>query len=344
MNVAGRDSIVGVRRLRRVWVVLCLGGVVACLASAGAGGFGGFATGGTFGTVEWEGGIAGTQLDVHLARTWASPLPLAWRVGSGLVPPGDDAVAVAPQAAPQANVLTAPGLAPARPQADPQALFHLTLVRGLEPTQTIAGFTAEHAARSAVPASWAGQPLVVQRHITFASIGLPLVAALLAVPAIAAGLRRLRHDPRPGCCVGCGYDLRATPDACPECGRRADTPTRSRPRRAWPAAGAVVLTAIVVGNVVAGSGDATWFEANLAGRDVALGRVDGRVVAGVASYPPRVYRANLAARAGDGTGWGGMGPAATATVPAWLLMAALVLACGLLVRRLRRPRGGTAGP
>jgi len=46
---------------------------------------------------------------------------------------------------------------------------------------------------------------------------LPVVAALLVVMAF-LWHRRKRFVPEAGFCRSCGYDLRATPDRCPECG------------------------------------------------------------------------------------------------------------------------------
>ncbi|SRR5258706_2219021 len=58
----------------------------------------------------------------------------------------------------------------------------------------------------------------------FSAIGIPcwmLATALGLIPALMAALRICRiwrTRLQPGLCANCGYDMRATPDRCPECG------------------------------------------------------------------------------------------------------------------------------
>jgi hypothetical protein len=58
--------------------------------------------------------------------------------------------------------------------------------------------------------------------VPFWLIGVALLLPAMAPNALRRATRWLpRRKPVPGRCAACGYDLRATPERCPECGRSA---------------------------------------------------------------------------------------------------------------------------
>jgi hypothetical protein len=68
-----------------------------------------------------------------------------------------------------------------------------------------------------------GRNHMVEWRRSSACVSLPHWALMAPAAVAVAGLavKRLRRSSRraPGTCVGCGYDLRATPERCPECGQ-----------------------------------------------------------------------------------------------------------------------------
>jgi hypothetical protein len=65
--------------------------------------------------------------------------------------------------------------------------------------------------------SWGGFG-ASQGHITAVTVPHWSAALLLATLPAARLYRRVRGPSKPGLCSACGYNLRATPDRCPECG------------------------------------------------------------------------------------------------------------------------------
>jgi hypothetical protein len=65
--------------------------------------------------------------------------------------------------------------------------------------------------------SYTGPPMFVCRDL-YVSLWLILLAALAAQLAFAHHMRRRNQERLAGLCPSCGYDLRASPERCPECG------------------------------------------------------------------------------------------------------------------------------
>jgi hypothetical protein len=80
------------------------------------------------------------------------------------------------------------------------------------PTWSFAGFAWRHAVFSLTPGSGA----VDTRNLRVPDWSIAL--AMLVLPGLWLMTRRLRNRRADGLCRRCGYDLRATPGRCPECG------------------------------------------------------------------------------------------------------------------------------
>jgi hypothetical protein len=70
-----------------------------------------------------------------------------------------------------------------------------------------------------------GRAVRVFRVVWFPYWSLAIVLAILPAIRLQA-MVRIRHRARRGLCPACGYDLRATPGRCPECGAVPAPPVR----------------------------------------------------------------------------------------------------------------------
>jgi hypothetical protein len=90
------------------------------------------------------------------------------------------------------------------------------------------GFAENHMPRGAVPAAYRGSSHL---GVIILPVWLPFVTFTAIATLLLARLyrwRRIQKRARMGLCVSCGYDLRATPDRCPECGTISPMKTQAK--------------------------------------------------------------------------------------------------------------------
>ena len=105
---------------------------------------------------------------------------------------------------------TASGMKPAPPGSYAYAVQSLSRSNGFGVSYHRWNMTAGRAAAAPVLGTFAELRIAP---------GWPLLISLILLSLCAVLVRRHRRGVRPGTrCAGCGYDLRATPARCPECG------------------------------------------------------------------------------------------------------------------------------